>query len=341
MSGKKKKEFTVNEYISLKLERNKTNIYVGGELFNQCKYVLLRKIVYEIEDFLEDIDSVDDLAEYLDHSLEGPDPEPIDIPPETRFWVHCSNMQVWAENNYDTRSLHRNLAFPLLKRLTEIGVPLAKKVFKKEVAKRFTTCHYPVMKFLIREEYLESFSYEEFITMLTECIRHAQQDSSLAKALSKVLIEHGYMLMLYYKSTFKIDDLNNPLSKFFFQIYNKILVYSNVLTFRYTKRGLFNDLITILEFKHEIHIKRESINNSEEEFLQDTPFLKKIHELKLAIEWIFQKHKEEFLSNFSTLEGLIEKELLSEEDSQKYLNIPILFKKYEKLINRFNKEKRI
>ncbi len=35
------KEFKVNEYITLKLEGIKTNIYVKGQLFNQCKFLLL------------------------------------------------------------------------------------------------------------------------------------------------------------------------------------------------------------------------------------------------------------------------------------------------------------
>ena len=34
-------EFKINKYITLKLENCKTNIYVEGELFNQCKFLLL------------------------------------------------------------------------------------------------------------------------------------------------------------------------------------------------------------------------------------------------------------------------------------------------------------
>ena len=44
-------------------------------------------------------------------------------------------MQVWAEHNYYTRLLHRDITFPLLKKLTEGGDPLARKVFKEEIAK--------------------------------------------------------------------------------------------------------------------------------------------------------------------------------------------------------------
>ncbi|TFG20035.1 MAG: ArsR family transcriptional regulator [Promethearchaeota archaeon] len=128
-------EFKVNDYITLKLEYGVTNIYVGGEFFRQCKYVLLRKTLYELEYFFENIESVDELAEHLDHSMEH-EPEEIHIPAETKFWVHCSNMQAWAENNYDPRILHSNLSIPLLKRLAELGDSKAKRMIKKQQKKK-------------------------------------------------------------------------------------------------------------------------------------------------------------------------------------------------------------
>ncbi len=157
------KEYKVNDHIILRLENEKTNIYVDGELFNQCKYVLMRKTVDELKDLLEDMDSVDDLEDYLDHSLHYAEPELIDIPPETRFWVHCSNMQVWAENNYDTRFLHSNLSFPLLKKLTELGDSKAKKVFKQEIAKSIERGNQKTLLFLKYNEYLNFLNHEEIV----------------------------------------------------------------------------------------------------------------------------------------------------------------------------------
>ena len=71
-------EFSVNKYITLKIENKKTNIYVNNRLFNHCKYVLTRKKISELEDLLE-MESVDELAERsmdeisetLDHSFEN------------------------------------------------------------------------------------------------------------------------------------------------------------------------------------------------------------------------------------------------------------------------------
>ena len=61
------------------------------------------------------------------------------ISSEEEFWAHASNLQVWVESNYDTRLLHNNLAFPLLKELVELGDLVAAKVFKEEIVKRFSS----------------------------------------------------------------------------------------------------------------------------------------------------------------------------------------------------------
>lgn len=42
-------EFTINNFVSLKLEDGKTNIYILGEEFIQCKYLLMNIPVQDIE----------------------------------------------------------------------------------------------------------------------------------------------------------------------------------------------------------------------------------------------------------------------------------------------------
>ncbi|TFG21550.1 MAG: leucine-rich repeat domain-containing protein [Promethearchaeota archaeon] len=159
-------EFKVNEYITLKLEDGRTNIYVGGKPFIQCKYILMRKTAYELEDLLKDLKSVDEIVDYT-NSLKKVKHEVVNIPDETKFFVHCSNMQLWAENNYDTRFLHSNLAFPLLKKLSnpEINDPKAKRAFKDEIAKRFQSGYPSVIEFLIRKRYLDYLNAEEIDTL--------------------------------------------------------------------------------------------------------------------------------------------------------------------------------
>ncbi len=51
----------INEFLTLKLEECKTNIYLIGKLFNQCKYLMLNIPIDETERFdeMESIESFD------------------------------------------------------------------------------------------------------------------------------------------------------------------------------------------------------------------------------------------------------------------------------------------
>ena len=115
------------------------------------------------------MESIDQLEGQLDKSMETRGGEQLNIPPETEFWAHCSNLQVWVEYGYNTKMLHRNLAFPLLKRLTEVGDSQAKRVFKEEIAKRFESGFEPVVKFLIIQGYMEYFTREELEIIGENC----------------------------------------------------------------------------------------------------------------------------------------------------------------------------
>ena len=155
------KEFQVNDYLTLKLEEEKTVIYVAGKRFRQCKYLLIDIPIEKIDSF-DEINSIDEAAEKLNHSLEGSQRRVIKIPPEVEFWGHCSNLQVWYEHLYDSRLLHSNLAFPLLKELMNAGDILAKRVFKEEIAKRLGTTSSSVILYLYEKNYVKYLSREEF-----------------------------------------------------------------------------------------------------------------------------------------------------------------------------------
>ncbi len=180
------KEQKINDYITVKLENSltaqqgivgsilgwiakntiiplhdyKTYIYVSGKRFQQCRFLLLDVPIDKLE-VQESIDSIDEASETLNHSLEFLDGSFLDITPDTEFWAHCSNLQAWVEHDYDTRLLHSNLSFPLLKKLTEAGDPKARTVFKDEIVNRFTSGHVNVMKYLINEGYMDFFTGDE------------------------------------------------------------------------------------------------------------------------------------------------------------------------------------
>jgi len=153
--------FKINEFITLKLEGGRTNIYVKGQLFNQCKYLLLNINTKKARDY-DEIGSIDEAIETLNRGMEGGGANRFEITPETEFWGHCSNIQAWAENNYDTRILHRNLSFPLLKRLASLDDLKAKRVFREEVAMRLESGYPSVIAFLSYGGYLNVITDDEF-----------------------------------------------------------------------------------------------------------------------------------------------------------------------------------
>jgi len=168
---KKKTEFRINKYLTLKLEVvieeiKRTVIYVNGERFDQCKSLFLN-IPVEGVNSTDEIKSIDEAAERFGESAEGRG-YLYNISGETEFWAHCSNLQAWAENNYDTRLLHSNLAFPLLRELADLGDPTAKRIFKEEVAKRFINGTENTRSYLFEMEYLNLLNYEERMNMVYE-----------------------------------------------------------------------------------------------------------------------------------------------------------------------------
>lgn len=155
--------FIINDFLSLKLEEGKTNIYVNNEFFEQSKYLMLNVPIEEPEKF-NGIDSTDEVADLLGWDYEGQqgvEYEMYEIDPRTEFWGHCSNLQAWYENDYDTRILHSELAFPLLKKLSDAGDHLARKVFKEEIAKRFESGYPTVIACLLLGQYLNYLTREE------------------------------------------------------------------------------------------------------------------------------------------------------------------------------------
>jgi len=151
------KEYDINKFIKLQLREGTIYLLIDDKPFKQCLGLYLI-----IPMFGENqIKSIDEADENYNIQKLGIDIKEFKLNPEEEFWGHCSNIQAWVENNYDTRLIHHNLAFPLLKRLTEVGDPLAKKVFKEEIAKRYKSGFPSVVKYLEEEGYLEYLSKEE------------------------------------------------------------------------------------------------------------------------------------------------------------------------------------
>jgi len=195
-----KKEFEINRYLKLRLEGGRTMIYVNNRVFRQCMYLLLDIPTDRIEEY-DEIKSIDEAAVKLDRSMERNHNK---VPPETEFWGHCSNIQAWADNEYDTRILHRNLAFPLLKALVDAGDPIAKRKFKEEIAMRYATGHPTVIRFLTQNGYLHYLSEDEFESMLIDI------DFPSIDDYSKVIIP----LLSRVEDLDSINQINKNTTKF-------------------------------------------------------------------------------------------------------------------------------
>ncbi|MFX1364786.1 MAG: leucine-rich repeat domain-containing protein [Promethearchaeota archaeon] len=205
-------EYKINPFITLKLENEKTVIYVKDEKFLQCKYLLIEIPKDNLEDF-DTFMSIDDVSERLDHSLET-EIKYNQLTPEIEFWGHCSNLQAWSENFYDTSLLHSNLAFPLLKKLTDLGDPKAKQVFKDEVAERLENLSTNVAHYLIQENYLDYFSNDELEVLMEiffEQIEHEHKNKYhlILDELESEALLNIIKINLIHSHTFLINPIKH------------------------------------------------------------------------------------------------------------------------------------
>jgi len=210
------KEYRVNGKIVLKMlkmsdDSYQTRIFVNGEKFLNCMYILL-DIPLRQPEITGSIDSIDEAVEELSHVMELGLPndevgQMVYIPPETQFWSHCSNIQAWVENKYDTRILHSNLSFPLLKKLTKAGDLDARSVFKDEIAKRWDSGYYNVMKYLRKNDFLKYLNEEELgvlrfppMIKIGKCIECGQKLSQILHYEKSLLITKCIKCKIEYRN---------------------------------------------------------------------------------------------------------------------------------------------
>ncbi len=161
-------EFKINDYITLKLKENKTILYVGGKEFMQCKRLVLM-IPSERIHLFDEIKSIDEVIDNIDEFVDIHSKE-FSFSPRTEFWAHCSNLQVFVENNYDTNLLHSEMSFWLLRKLSELGDPIANRKIKFELIKRFESNYTPVIYSLIEYGFLGSFTKGERKVLLSKAL---------------------------------------------------------------------------------------------------------------------------------------------------------------------------
>lgn len=212
------KEFQINKFLKLRLEGDKTNIYVNDQLFRQCKFLMINIGPNNAPNF-EDVTSIDEAEQILDKSLEEKELKEFNIRPEEEFWAHCSNLDAWARHQYSTLLLHRTLAFPILKALTEAGDQIAKAVFKEEIIKRFESGQKNVVRYLIRGGYVRKYAKKELLEALLE-----NEEVSILKklqALSETDMKIAEEIDIFYEeSPYSVKFDKNKLSGLEFRSLN-------------------------------------------------------------------------------------------------------------------------
>jgi len=156
--------YKINDNITLKLENDRTNIYINGEKFNHCKYLLMNLEAKKIPEY-DDFESIDDVFEHYSRKNER---SKFILEPKQEFIGHCSNLQVWVENDYNVNILHTSLSFPLLVRLSYLGDNKAKIALKEEIAIRLLSGNKNTVLYFLEEDYLFLFELEELEFLFKE-----------------------------------------------------------------------------------------------------------------------------------------------------------------------------
>ena len=278
------KTFVINDYIALKFEDGLTNIYVGGELFIQSKYLILNIPAIQVTKFdkIESMDEVGDFLAWNDGAQAGIG---YDIEFESEFWGYCSNLQAWYEHGYDTRLLHSSFAFPLLKKLDEVGDPLAREIFQKEILSRFESGYPTVIAYLVETKLLHYLNRDQVKFII---------EYHLPKILTSSLILNEKHDVFYdlVKIAIKIELLEETFQNF-------VEATSNF--FFQTRVGTLSGLIHRLYSSH----KQLMIANS---FLIENEFLTLLKLSEKEEHYIFPVYHK--LLELATITGLLNKYFL-------------------------------
>ena len=283
-------EYKINKFLSLKLEDRTTVIFIAGKRFRSCKYLLLNLNRISSEE-VENINSIDEIAETLNHELHGRFSQTDKITPREEFWGHCSNLQAWFENGYDSRLLHSNLSFPLLKRLAKEGDPQAQKVFKEEIVKRIESEYPNVVQYLIRENYLTHLGKEELI-YLKETIK----DYKITKIIGRYFYkrESSELASLFFEKTLELNPSDEESRELLREINEtdeeKIARYLEILKNDPNRKKLKAKLIVLYserkQFKRALNLLDSDIA---------TEYTRETHELIRAIKQIEREKPSEKL----------------------------------------------
>ena len=186
-------EFKINEFIELRLIYSKTLIFICGDPFLTCQKVTL-DIKSSSFEMYGNFKTIDDIIDH--YKLNTLADSNIHISPLEEFWVHCSNMQAWAESNYSSRILTKNLSFPILKELADRGVRQFESLLRLEIIERLKLGGLRTLRFFIEDD-------ENYLSYLNE---NEIFDSLIVIEESNLMREISHYNIIEYTLTTSVRD---------------------------------------------------------------------------------------------------------------------------------------
>ena len=296
-----RKEFKINNYITLKMENTNINLYVKNELFPYHNYVLYLAIPEEGINFLKQTNQ-------FDHTVEKICPSPkryccsANYSCESVFEKYGSILQIWVRNKYNMQLIPWPLALPLLKKLAEIGDITAKNALLKGITTYYMNNESNVMKFVLDFGYLSIFTKGELALFFEKInyskIKGFRVDIGLS-ILQKLAILGDPLAKKHFKEELKHRLEGGNIDTLKILLMHGFLDYVSEEKFEEYLKSLKNPLakLTLWINRRKSHDPVEIVY--EDRWFYDLNLLKK--NFTLAI-WGFQNDApDEFFYSFSSL----------------------------------------
>jgi len=133
---------TINEYISIQRYENeeKITIYVRNEPLISIPGSGFPSFEYALQELNDNLVGQKNILENNKTKI--------------IFQEIVLSLNNWSKNDYDTNLLNYKIAFPLLKKLREVGKTKFQIIFQQEILKRYSTSLSEVKEYLEQEGYL-------------------------------------------------------------------------------------------------------------------------------------------------------------------------------------------
>jgi len=174
------KEFQINEFLTVKLKKRGPKIYIKGKEFDyrlfhrDCETLFLmhaRPLPEDVQ--YSSIDEYFQLVGWGQYDVFGEWAEGshggyiLSVDRKTEYWGCCSNLQAWAENDYNPNLLRYCVAAPLLKALTDAGDPIALNEYKGIIKEKALSKHWiNELEYIADLKYLDKVDFQYVLTQM-------------------------------------------------------------------------------------------------------------------------------------------------------------------------------